>query len=139
VSIDGGDALRLTDNTAEAPVISPDGKQIAYFYLDERANGQRKVGIIPFEGGEPVKTFDLPQTAGWIIRWATNGRALNYVDTRSGVSNIWSLPLDGGKPAQLTDFKADQIFFFDLSSDGKQLATSRGLVTTDVVLINDFK
>lgn len=139
VSIDGGDALRLTENTAESPVISPDGKQIAYYYIDEQANGQRKIAIIPFEGGEPVKTFDLPQTAWWVIRWSANSRALNYVDTRSGVSNIWSMPTDGGKPTQLTDFKADQIFFFDISSDGKQLATSRGLVTTDVVLINDFK
>ena len=94
---------------------------------------------MPFEGGAPVKTFDIPQTAGWVLRWTANSRALTYVDTRGGISNVWSQPLDGGKPTQLTDFKADQIFFFDWSSDGKQLATSRGLVTTDVVLISDFK
>ena len=86
---------------------------------------------MPFEGGAPVKTFDIPQTAGWVFRWTANSRALTYIDTRSGVSNIWSLPLDGGKPTQLTDFKADQIFFFDWSSDGKQLAAARGLVTND--------
>jgi hypothetical protein len=47
--------------------------------------------------------------------------------------------LDGGKPVQLTDFKTDQIFWFDFSRDGKQLALSRGTQTSDVILIRDFK
>ena len=66
-------------------------------------------------------------------------RALNYIDIINGVSNIWSLPLDGGPLKQLTDFKADQIFWFDFSRDGKQLALSRGTQTSDVILIRDFK
>ncbi len=65
--------------------------------------------------------------------------ALNYIDTINGVSNIWSLPLDGGPPKQLTNFKTDQIFWFDFSRDGKQLALSRGTQTSDVILIRDFK
>ncbi len=56
-----------------------------------------------------------------------------------GISNIWSQPLDGGAPKQLTDFKTDRIFAFDWSRDGKQLAVSRGTVTSDVVLIKDFR
>jgi serine/threonine protein kinase/Tol biopolymer transport system component len=139
VSIDGGSPVRLSDKIAESAVISPDGKLIAFSFSDEQANWQHRIAVIPFEGGQPLKTFDASPTAGWTLRWAQNGRALTYIDTRSGVSNIWSQPLDGGKPTQITDFKADQIFFFDWSSDGKQLATSRGLVTTDVVLISDFK
>jgi hypothetical protein len=47
--------------------------------------------------------------------------------------------LDGGKPVRLTDFKTDQIFWFDLSRDGKQLALSRGTQTSDVILIRDFR
>jgi len=37
----------------------------------------------------------------------------------------------------LTDFKADRIFWFDFSRDGKWLALSRGTQTSDVVLISD--
>ena len=139
VSIDGGAPVRLSDKISESPVISPDGKLIAYSYEDEQSNWQHKIAVIPFDGGPPVKTFDVSPTAGWYMRWTPNGRALTYQDTRGGVSNIWSQPLDGGKPTQVTDFKADQIFCFDWSPDGKQLATARGLVTTDVVLISDFK
>ena len=73
------------------------------------------------------------------LRWTPDARALTYIDTTGGVSNIWSLPLDGGAPKQLTDFKTDQIFWFDLSRDGKQLALSRGTQTSDVILIRDFR
>ncbi|HYE65796.1 MAG TPA: protein kinase [Pyrinomonadaceae bacterium] len=137
--IDGGDPVQLTDKMSSSPAISPDGKLIAYYYADEQTAWQRKMAIMPFDGGPPVKVFDVPPSAGGVIKWTPDGRAMTYVDTRGGVSNVWSQPLDGGPPKQLTDFKADQIFFFDWSGDGKQLATSRGLVITDVVLIGDFK
>ncbi|HYJ47579.1 MAG TPA: hypothetical protein VEV81_13275, partial [Pyrinomonadaceae bacterium] len=57
----------------------------------------------------------------------------------SGVSNLWMQPAEGGKPVQLTDFKADQVFGFDWSRDGKQIVLSRGVVTSDVVLFSDLK
>lgn len=53
--------------------------------------------------------------------------------------NIWSQSLDGGAPKQLTDFKTDRIFAFDLSRDGKQLVLTRGAISNDVVLISDFR
>jgi hypothetical protein len=40
---------------------------------------------------------------------------------------------------QLTDFKPDTLFNSDLSKDGKFLAMSRGLMTSDVILISDFR
>jgi serine/threonine protein kinase/Tol biopolymer transport system component len=139
VSMDGGTPVKLSDKSAESPVISPDGKLIAFSYADEQSNWQHRIAVIPFDGGDAVKNFDVSPTAGWYMRWTPNGRALTYIDTRGGISNIWSQPLDGSKPTQVTDFKADQMFCFDWSPDGKQLAASRGLVTTDVVLISDFK
>jgi hypothetical protein len=39
----------------------------------------------------------------------------------------------------LTDFNTGQIFAFDWSRDGKQLAVSRGTINNDVVLISNFK
>ena len=68
-----------------------------------------------------------------------DGRDLTYVDTKGGVSNIWLQSLAGGAPRQLTDFKDQRIFGFAWSRDGKQLALSRGVVNSDVVLVKDFK
>jgi tricorn protease-like protein len=52
-------------------------------------------------------------------------RALNYVATVDGVSNIWSQPLDGTPSKRLTDFKSDLVFNFDWSRDGRQLVLAR--------------
>ena len=73
------------------------------------------------------------------IHWTPDGQAVAYIRTRGGVSNIWSQPLDGSPPKQLTDFKSDRIFNFAWSRDGKQLALSRGVVNSDVVLISNFR
>ena len=141
VSIDGGEPVRLTDKITFNPTVSPDGSLIACGYREDQPNMPIKIAIIPFAGGDLVKVLDIPQSLHGVagLRWTPDGRALTYIDTINGVSNIWSLPLDGGKPVQLTDFKTDQIFWFDFSRDGKQLALSRGTQTSDVILIKDFR
>ena len=48
-------------------------------------------------------------------------------------------PESGAKPVQLTNFKTDQIFWFNVSREGKQLALSRGTQTSEVILIRDFR
>ncbi|MDQ3252931.1 MAG: hypothetical protein M3R15_03325, partial [Acidobacteriota bacterium] len=137
VAIDGGEPVQLTDKYSSMPAISPDGKSIACLYRDEPTSPS-KVAIIPFEGGQPVRVFDLSTISG-ILRWTPDGRTLAYINTQRGVSNIWSQPIDGGAPKQLTDFTADQIFGFDWSPDGKQLAIARGNVTKDVILLRGFR
>src|SRR2546425_702261 len=142
VSIDGGEPVRLTDKWTANPTVSPDGSLIACFYREGEDQPTAKVAIIPFAGGDPVKVLDLPRpsfSGAPGLRWTPDGRALTYIDTINGVSNIWSLPLDGGKSVQLTDFKTDQIFWFDFSRDGRQLAVSRGTQTSEVILIRDFR
>jgi Tol biopolymer transport system component len=119
------------------PTVSPDGKQVAYFYRED--NGPWRIAVAPFEGGEPLRTFDIPALPNLSLRWTPDGRAVAYVDTQGGVSNIFAQPLDGGKARQLTDFKQERIFSFGYSRDGKQLALSRGTINNDVVLISNFK
>jgi Tol biopolymer transport system component len=68
-----------------------------------------------------------------------DGQSLVYGVTKKGVTNLWVQPLDGSPPKQLTNFASEQIFGFDLSRDGKQVAMSRGTQTSDVVLISNFK
>lgn len=137
VPADGGDPLQLTRKTSAWPAVSPDGRHIACWHANERT---RSIGlaVVPADGGEPVKVFDVSPTVNtWAeIRWTSDGQSLTYVDARDGVGNIWSQPVGGGPPTQLTDFKADRLFRFDWSRDGQQLACSRGVETNDVVLIN---
>ena len=141
VSIDGGEPVRLTDYESRFPAVSPDGKSIACFY---RVHGSPlfRIAIVPFEGGQPTKLLDLlPGTdvSEMGAVWLPDGRSLAYIVTSDGVSNIWSMPIDGGAPKQLTNFTSDQILWFDLSRDGKPTLFSRGDTTKDVVLISGIK
>lgn len=133
VSIDGGDPEQLTAKPSGPSVISPDGKTIA------PPSGPGKIAVIPFEGGAPTKVFDILGGANRDLQWTPDGRGVAYVVTSNGVSNLWAQPLAGGEPKQLTDFKDQRIFKFAWSRDGKQLALSRGVVNSDVVLISGFK
>ena len=84
--------------------------------------------------------FEIPPTVPFSARfiWSPNN-TLTYIDQRNGVSNIWSQPIDGSPPKQLTNFKSGRIFQFAWSPDGKWLALARGTMTSDVVMIKDFR
>ncbi len=139
VSIDGGTPVQLTERAAQLPSISPDGKSISYFYFDEQRNNQPRLSIIPFEGGEPVKTVDLPRSVQPVaFGWLPDGRSVAYLDNSSGILNVWSQPVDGGAPKQLTNFKSEFVNSFAISRDGK-IATYRFSATRDIVLIKGFR
>jgi serine/threonine protein kinase len=139
VSIDGGAPVRLTNRAAQLPSISPDGKLISFFYFDEQANNQPKLSIIRFEGGEPVQTIELPRSVQPLaFGWLPDGRSVAYLDNNSGILNVWSQPVDGGAPKQLTNFKSEFVNSFAISRDGK-IAAYRVSATRDIVLIKGFR
>jgi Tol biopolymer transport system component len=143
VPLEGGEPerVRLPEAAqATAPFISPDGRLVAYNYRTAEPGAQWQIAVFPFEGGDaPVKVFDVVGAPVRQLRWAPDGRAVCHIDTRQGVSNIICLPLDGGPPFPVTDFKADLIDAFDWSPDGRRLAISRGSDSSGVVLISDSK
>jgi len=138
VPITGGPSQPLTDYTSLFPVVSPDGQWISAYYRPQ-PKAPWQIAIIPFSGGLPVKTFDLPTDVVFqsLLRWTPDGKSIAYIRNLDGSSNIWTLPIDGGRHTKLTDFKSDEIFWFDWSPDGRQLAVSRGTITSDVVMIRN--
>ena len=139
VGIDGGSPVQLTNRPSQLPSISPDGKLLSYFYLDEQANNQPKLSVIPVEGGEPVKTIELPRSVQPIaFGWLPDGRSVAYLDNSSGILNVWSKLVDGGAPKQLTNFKSEFVSSFSISRDGK-IAAYRFSATRDIVLIKGFR
>jgi len=139
VPIEGGNPVRLNDAEAQHLTISPDGKMIAYSYEDAAANPPHGVAIMAFEGGLPTKHFDILSSLLTWFRWATDGRSLLYTKNEGRVDNIWSQPIAGGTPKQITHFNSEEITNFDLSRDGKRIVMSRGTGNQDVVLIRDLR
>lgn len=143
VSIEGGNPVELTQHASTNPMISPDGKFVAYLYSessDAFAPGNR-MAIMPSEGGEPIKIFSYSPAGnvGTRAQWSADGKSILYSTNNNNVTNIWSQPVDGGDPKQVTDFKDSYMSGFAWSLDGKQLACTRGLLMRDAVLITDEK
>jgi Tol biopolymer transport system component len=128
----------VTQDRGTSPRISPDGKLIVYLAHSSAASKPNQMKVIPFGGGTPIYQLDWLAGAGG-PRWAPDGKAVEYVLTQKGVSNIWQQKLTGGPPQEITNFKSGLIFGFDWSRDGKQLALTRGSENSNVILISNFR
>jgi Tol biopolymer transport system component/DNA-binding winged helix-turn-helix (wHTH) protein len=142
---------KITDSPAawelDVLAFSPEGKRIAYIAAPETPavtsgspsrSQPNQLKVIAFDGGTVMHQFDWPASA-WLPRWASRGEAIEYVLTQNGVSNIWQQRLSGGPPKQVTHFDSGEIFDFERSRDGRQLALTRGSETSDVVLMSNFR
>jgi serine/threonine protein kinase len=136
-SMEGGDPTLLVEKPSRFPEVSPDGRSLACAYRYEQGAPLR-TAIIPIGGGEPTAILDIP-AAGNRVVWDREGSSLLFIDLRSNAGNIWSKPISGGPPAQITDFSSGRIFDFTLAPDGEAFVCSKGTTSTDVVLIKDFR
>ncbi len=119
-------------------LLSPDGKWVASNSLAQNPTRVR-LSVAPFNDGNPGKptyTFDFPHDSFF---WASDSRALTYIREQNGVSNLWSQPIDGSAPKQVTNFTADKIFGWAWSSDGTRVAVSRGTTRSDVITLSKMK
>jgi eukaryotic-like serine/threonine-protein kinase len=142
VSPDGGEAIQLTKSQTRSPAISPDGQMIACLTRGTNPDDKFELAVVSMENGEILKTFNFsgensplsPAT----LRWLPDGQEIAYIATKAGVSNIFCQPLAGDDPKKLTEFAADRIFSFDFSSDGKSIVFARGVMRSNLVLIENF-
>jgi len=135
VPLEGGSPAKVLERVANRPTLSPDGKKIA-FYLWDEASSQWRIGVITIDGGELVKLSNVISSP---IGWQPDGKAVIYVDNHNGVSNLWSHPVDGRPPRQVTNLVTGLIFNFAWTGHGKQLVLARGTVNSDVILISNAK
>jgi len=153
VPVEGGQAQAVPGigpGTLRA-IVSPDEKLLATIETGYREGqaGQKQntMRILPLAGGPAIGEFPIPPGAdptgyfnAYIDRnWTPDSKAVAYLDTKNGVTNIWSQPVSGGPPLQLTHFTSERIMSFDFSPDGKQIVYSRGHSSSDAVRITNLK
>jgi eukaryotic-like serine/threonine-protein kinase len=143
VSIDGGTPVQVTDHVATIASVSPDGRFIAYTYPEspDPFAPPNRLTVIPFEGGPAINTFNVTAggTVAIIVQWSADGKSLLYSVNSNSVSNIWSQPIAGGEPKQITNFSDLLITGFSWTRDGKKLACTRGVLLRDAILVTDLK
>jgi Tol biopolymer transport system component len=146
VDADGTHPTKLVSGKLFSPSCASDGKFIygrflAYPYSTyyTAALGDH-YAVIKASDGTLVKSFDMAREKfdnG--PYWSADGKYLQFVATRSGVSNLWQHPLEGGPARQLTHFTSDEIFDFSWAPDGARLFLTRGKVSADVVLLTGLQ
>jgi DNA-binding winged helix-turn-helix (wHTH) protein/Tol biopolymer transport system component len=115
-------------------VVSPDGKYLAYPY-QQYFPPVVELAVIPSGGGTAINKFQVPGFLG-TLRCSPDGKALHYVLTSNGASNIWEQSLSALKPKQLTHFNSGEIFDFSWTADHEHLLMTRGQSKRDVVLMS---
>jgi serine/threonine protein kinase/Tol biopolymer transport system component len=126
-------------NSRSLPGASPDGRLTAFSMPPDETKKVPRIGVGSIEGVAPIRTIRLPAGATLLqrMRWTPDSLGLTFIN-RNRVWNIWTQPLDGSPPRQVTDFKADSIFNFAWSCDGKQLAIVRSVSSSDAVMMRNF-
>ena len=130
-----GETRRIDVADASLPSWSPHGQRIAYFHrLGQAAQGH--VWTVPVDGGEPTAvTSGLVRD--WNPTWSPDGRHLYFVSDRGGSMNLWRVRIDEasgralGDPESVTT-PATSLAHISVSADGKHIAYSSVLVTTNV-------
>jgi serine/threonine protein kinase len=105
---------------AGAGRLSPDGRWLAYA---SDQSGQTEVYVIPLRGGQGK--WQVSQSGGDRPVWARDGKSLYYADLNF---TVFAVPvtqsndtLQFGSAEQLVSNLASQIFFYDVSPDGKKI------------------
>ena len=113
VPVEGGDAQRLTSNSAfeSFPIWSPDGKQIAF--TSDREGGFQKIYIMPSQGGEAKQlTFN-------------SANAIPYTFTKDGKSIFYIANFQSSaKTAIFNSGKFNQLYKVSVNGNYPELVSS---------------
>lgn len=133
VPINGGESVPVIRGSSGHPVISPDGKLVAYTYYDERQKEPWRLGVMRLDDNVLSQSWPQPFRC---YSWTPGTLALTSLVGTDTISNLWNQTLDHTPPKQLTDFKEKRVYWFDWSPNGRYIALARGESRSDVVAIS---
>ena len=119
------DMVRL--DRYSSPLLTPDGKTVVYAKrsVDEGLKASSAL-FAQVDGGARQLT-----PAGWNVNspsLSADGRTVYFLSGKNGSSQLYSVPLAGGTPVQLTDFALD-VDGYKVSPDGSKVAIAAAVFT----------
>ncbi len=107
--------------------VSPDGKWVVYSVStpDMEANrGASNIWIVPTTSGAAQQLTQSGHDSSPV--WSPDGKTIAFLSSRSGSSQVYLLPRDGGEPKQLTHISTGADIA-KWSPDGKTIAFTSGV------------
>ena len=95
----------LTSDTSRRnslPVLSPDGKKIAYMSI--RRGELPNVWLMDADGGNPIQ-LTADETAEHKPAWFTNSRRVAYLSKRGRTGGVWAIDIDTRREELIFDFE----------------------------------
>ena len=111
-----------------SPVLSDDGRQLVFAQRSAEADGSKAETAI-YTRNLVTRDMAPPRRvtpAGWNVNspsLSPDGQTLYFLSAKNGSSQLYSMPLAGGTPRQLTDVAVD-VGSYRLSPDGTRVALS---------------
>ncbi len=96
------------DRIAE-PRVSPDGRLVAFTVsVTDLAKNKRHSSLyLAAADGSFVRRLTAAEASDSQPRWSPDGKAIFFVSSRSGSSQVWRIALDGGEAEQVTRMPLD--------------------------------
>jgi Tol biopolymer transport system component len=136
-----GDRLpeQLTGYRSLEPSVSPDGKIIAYQFMDlVTGNGVWKIGLMDSATGKLLNRIDLPLlVSDRTVAWHPSGNLLTMAISRGTNSGLLFLSTDGEPHRTIDNVVANNIASLAWSPDGTRLAFAVNQITSDAVMIDE--
>ncbi len=131
VTVATGERRKLIENAGpdNSPRWSPDGRWIAYLTRGDtlRAFGQQRLTVIAADGGAPRSVAPNFLYQPGAASWSPDGQTLFFTASVRTTSQMFSVPVAGGEPRQLTQIRG-VMSPPTMSADGQTLALIFGNV-----------
>ncbi|MFZ4878752.1 prolyl oligopeptidase family serine peptidase [Janthinobacterium sp. Mn2066] len=112
------------------PVLSPDATRVVYTVRStnlDKNRGNTQLWLIDLRAPNAApRQLTRGESSATDPEWSPNGDVIYFLSGRSGSSQVWQLPLNGGEASKVTDLPLD-VDTFRLSPQGDRLAFSMGV------------
>lgn len=131
-----GSVTGIGPGFAVRPAVSPDGSQVAFYFMDSDLDGLWRIGIASVVDGSIVGKISFPKyVVERRMRWHPNGRYISQVVGEDEEIGLIMLATDGTASRTMTGLGKGEAAWFEWSRDGKQIVLARIEKTRDAVVL----